>query len=82
MLSPLRKIKNVNEIKLGVHGVLVKRGINSGVFLPQVATETDWNLEEFMSNLCAGKAGLPPDSWKDKNTEICIFEAEILLETN
>lgn len=80
ILSPMQKINNTNEIKLGIHGVLVKRGFNSGVFLPQVATETGWNLEEFMSNLCAGKAGIPADSWKDKTTNIYVFTVEIISE--
>ena len=80
ILSPLRRINDINEIKLGTHGVLIKRGFNSGVFLPQVAKETGWSLEEFLSNLCAHKAGLSADAWKDKKTEIYIFEVEIISE--
>ncbi|MDD2689156.1 MAG: AMMECR1 domain-containing protein, partial [Candidatus Omnitrophica bacterium] len=53
-----------------------------GVFLPQVATETGWSKEEFLSSLCAHKAGLAPDAWKDKSTEIYIFTAEIFSEKN
>lgn len=79
-LSPLEKIDSAQKLKLGTHGVLVKRGFNSGVFLPQVATETGWSKEEFLSNLCAHKAGLDPDAWKDKSTEIYIFTAEIFSE--
>ncbi|MFH1824339.1 MAG: AmmeMemoRadiSam system protein A [Candidatus Firestonebacteria bacterium] len=82
ILTLLRKIKSVNEIKLGTHGVLIKRGFNSGVFLPQVAKETGWSLEEFLSNLCSGKAGLSEDAWKDKDTEIFIFEVEIVSEVS
>jgi uncharacterized protein (TIGR00296 family) len=63
-----------------VHGVLVRRGFNSGVFLPQVATETGWSKEEFLSELCAHKAGIPADAWKDKSTEIYIFTAEVFSE--
>lgn len=80
VLSPLKKIDAVDEIKLGFHGVLVKKGFYSGVFLPQVATETGWPKEEFLSNLCSHKAGLSPDAWKDKSTEIYIFTAEIFSE--
>ncbi|MBM3245836.1 MAG: AmmeMemoRadiSam system protein B [Candidatus Omnitrophica bacterium] len=79
-LSPLQKISDPDKIELGIHGVLVKRGFQSGVFLPQVATETGWTKEEFLSNLCAQKAGLSPDSWKDKSTEIYIFTAEVFAE--
>jgi AmmeMemoRadiSam system protein B/AmmeMemoRadiSam system protein A len=80
VLSPMQRIDNPSQIQMGVHGVLVKRGFNSGVFLPQVATETGWSKEEFMSNLCAHKAGLSPDAWKDKSTEIYIFTAEVFSE--
>ncbi len=79
-LSPKRRIKSIDEIELGKHGVIVKNGYHSGVFLPQVATETGWSKEEFMRNLCAGKAGLPPDAYKDKSTEIYIFDAEVFGE--
>lgn len=81
-LSPLERIDSVEKIKLGTHGVLVKRGFNSGVFLPQVATETGWSKDEFLSSLCAHKAGLEPDAWKDKSTDIYIFTAEIFSEKN
>jgi hypothetical protein len=79
-LSPLEKIDDPEKIQMGVHGVLVRKGIYSGVFLPQVATETGWSKEEFMSNLCAHKAGLAPDAWKDKSTEIYIFSAQVFSE--
>jgi AmmeMemoRadiSam system protein B/AmmeMemoRadiSam system protein A len=80
VLSPMERVKDVNDIKMGVHGVMVKKGFKSGVFLPQVATETGWSREEFLSNLCAHKAGLPADAWKDKNTELLIFSAEVFSE--
>jgi len=80
VLSPMEKVDNPEKIKLGIHGVLVKRGFNSGVFLPQVATETGWSKEEFLSNLCSHKAGLNPDAWKEKSTELYIFTAEVFSE--
>jgi AmmeMemoRadiSam system protein A len=79
-LTPKRKIKSIDEIELGKHGVIVRSGFHSGVFLPQVATETGWSKEEFMRHLCSGKAGLAPDAYKDKSTEIYIFEAEVFGE--
>jgi len=81
-LSPLERIDNPDKIQLGLHGVLIRRGFSSGVFLPQVATETGWSKEEFLANLCAHKAGLSPDAWKDKSTEIYIFTAEVFSETS
>ncbi len=80
VLTPLEKIDDVSKIKMGVHGVLVRKGFSSGVFLPQVATETGWSREEFLSNLCAHKAGLAEDAWKDKSTDIYIFSAEVFSE--
>ncbi|MDD2927351.1 MAG: AmmeMemoRadiSam system protein B [Candidatus Omnitrophica bacterium] len=80
VLSPMEKIADPDEIQLGVHGVLVRKGLRSGVFLPQVATETGWSKEEFMSNLCLHKAGLAADAWKDKATEIYTFTAEVFSE--
>ena len=80
VLSPFRKIKDPKEIKLGKHGVMVKQGFNSGVFLPRVAAETGWSLEEFMNHLCAGKAGIDPESWKNGTAEIYVFEADIISE--
>ena len=79
-LSPMQRIDDPEKIQLGIHGVLVRRGFNSGVFLPQVATETGWSKEEFLSSLCAQKAGLSPNAWKDKSTEIYIFTAEVFSE--
>ena len=80
VLTQPKKVENVDEIKMGVHGVIAKRGSASGVFLPQVATETDWTREEFLSNLCEHKAGLSPDAWKDKDTELHSFTAQVFGE--
>ena len=75
VLSPLRKVKSWKDIQIGKHGVEVARGMRHGVFLPQVATETGWDLETFMNNLCEQKAGLPADAWKDPGTDIYVFTA-------
>lgn len=80
VLTPLKRITGIDEFQLGIHGVLVKSGWNQGVFLPQVATETGWSKEEFLSQLCAHKAGLSPDAWKDPKTELYIFSALIFSE--
>jgi MEMO1 family protein len=77
VLSPLERVDSADKIQMGVHGVLVRRGFNSGVFLPQVATETGWTKEEFLSELCSQKAGLPADAWKDKKTELYVFTADV-----
>lgn len=79
-LSVPQKIDSADKIDLGKHGVIIKRGFKSGVFLPQVAAETGWSKEEFLSQLCSRKAGLPADAWKDKATQIQIFSAEVFSE--
>lgn len=79
VLSVPQKIDDWRKIELGKHGVIVKRGPQSGVFLPQVALDTDWSLEEFLSELCVNKAGLEPECYKNDNeVEIFIFTAEII----
>ncbi|MCK4648989.1 AMMECR1 family protein, partial [bacterium] len=76
VLSPTKRIVSIDEIKMGIHGVMVKKGLHHGIFLPQVAEETGWSKEEFLSQLCSRKAGLSPHAWKDRNTEIYIFTVE------
>ena len=80
VLTHPKRIKNIDEFHLGEHGVIIKRGSDQGVFLPQVAKETSWSKEEFLSSLCSHKADLSPDAWKDKTTEIHIFSAQVFGE--
>ncbi len=76
VLTPLKKIKDVNEIQVGKHGIYIKKGWYSGLLLPQVATEYGWDRQTFLEHTCQ-KAGLPPHAWKEKDTEIYIFSADI-----
>ncbi len=80
VLSPLEKTDDPLSIELGTHGIYIKKGYQSGCFLPQVATETGWSKEEFLSTCAAHKAGLDPDAWRDPDTEVYIFTADILSE--
>jgi AmmeMemoRadiSam system protein A len=77
VLSPLKKTDDPLSLRLGIDGIYIKRGFASGCFLPQVATETGWSKEEFLSYCCSHKAGLPSDAWKDKKTDVFLFTAEI-----
>ncbi|MFA5811035.1 MAG: AmmeMemoRadiSam system protein A [bacterium] len=79
VLSPLRRIKDVNEIEVGTHGILMRRGLYQGVLLPQVATEWGWDRETFLTHTCL-KAGLPTEAWKNPETVIEIFSAEVFGE--
>jgi len=77
VLSPLKRTSDPLSLRLGVDGIYIKRGYASGCFLPQVATETGWNANQFLSYCCSHKAGLPPDAWKDPRTEVYLFTAEV-----
>ena len=80
VLSPMEKIDSPDKIIMGKHGVMVQSGYRSGIYLPQVATETGWSREQFMSSLCMHKAGLPADAWKQGGCDIYIFSAEVFGE--
>jgi len=77
VLSPLKRTDDPLNLRLGVDGIYIKKGRASGCFLPQVATETGWDKEEFLSYCCAHKAGLAADAWKDPKTEVYLFTAEV-----
>ncbi len=79
VLSPMRLIKSTDEIEVGKHGLYMVRGLNRGLLLPQVATQCHWDRLPFLEQTCC-KAGLPPDAWKDPNTKIYVFSAEVFAE--
>lgn len=79
VLSPMKKTDDpLRDLRLGIDGIYIVKGTRSGCFLPQVATETGWSKEEFLSYCCAHKAQLPPDAWK-KNpaVEVYLFSADV-----
>jgi uncharacterized protein len=76
VLSELAKIADPLAIELGVHGIYIVQGGRSGCFLPEVATDTGWSKEEFLSQCCAGKAGMGPLAWKDPKTTVYTFTSE------
>lgn len=80
VLSPMQRIQDYEQIRIGKDGVWVKKGFQSGVYLPQVAEETGWDREQFLESLCAHKAGLPKDAYKDPDIELYIFQVEKFSE--
>lgn len=72
ILSPLKRVFSHKDIKEHVHGVVVRSGGRSGLFLPQVWEQLP-KKEQFLSHLCWGKAGLPPNAWQDPKTELYVF---------
>ena len=77
VLSPLKRTDDPLSLRLGVDGIYIKKGRTSGCFLPQVAPDTGWTKEEFLSNCCAHKAGMAPDAWQDPDTQVYLFTAEV-----
>ncbi|MEW6443412.1 MAG: AmmeMemoRadiSam system protein B [bacterium] len=79
VLSQPKRIASYEDIALGTHGIILKKGLHQSVFLPQVAPEQGWDLPETLRNLSL-KAGLPADAWRHRETTFSIFTAEILDE--
>lgn len=77
VLSPLQLTDKPLDLWLGVDGIYIKKDGASGCFLPQVATEMGWSKDEFLSHCCTHKAGLAADAWKDADTEVYLFTAEV-----
>jgi AmmeMemoRadiSam system protein A len=78
LLGPLEPITRPQEIVVGRHGLVVERGWQRGLLLPQVATEWQWDADAFLAHTCE-KAGLARDAWK-KGAKIWRFEAEVFGE--
>ena len=76
VLTPFELVKDVTDIKVGLHGLLIRKGVRSGLLLPQVASERDWDVETFLRETCR-KAGLHAEAWKDSDTEIYMFSADV-----
>jgi MEMO1 family protein len=75
ILSPLTQVKDVKNIQVGKHGLVIRKGMQSGLLLPQVASEYGWDRETFLDQLCV-KAGLPKGTWRD--AELFSFTAEVI----
>jgi uncharacterized protein (TIGR00296 family) len=77
------EVKNPKEylskIKVGEDGLIIERGYQKGLLLPQVPVEWGWCEEEFLCQCCM-KAGLQPDTWLTKDAKIYKFKAIIFDE--
>ncbi|MFW5730452.1 MAG: AmmeMemoRadiSam system protein A [Desulfonatronovibrionaceae bacterium] len=76
ILSPLSIVENVDNIIPGKHGLMIIKNDASGLLLPQVASERNWDRETFLANTCF-KAGLKGNCWQDPDARIFQFQAEI-----
>lgn len=78
VITPLKKINSIDEFELGRHGIYIKKGANTGTYLPQVALNTGWTKEEFLEHCSSDKAGIGRDGWKE--AELFTYEAIIIKE--
>jgi uncharacterized protein len=79
VMGPIESVGNPEEIMVGRDGLIVSRGRNAGLLLPQVATEYGWDRDTFLQQTCV-KAGLPPDTWRAGDCRIEKFAAEVFGE--
>lgn len=73
VLTTPHKIHNSRLVEVGRHGLIISKGDNKGLLLPQVPVENNWSREEFLEQTCL-KAGLPRNAWQT-GADIYIFEA-------
>ena len=78
ILTVPREVKKVDDIELGRDGIIVSKGLNRGLLLPQVPVEQNWTLDQYISYGCL-KAGLPDDEWK-RGVKIETFQAIVFGE--
>ncbi|MEO0205952.1 MAG: AmmeMemoRadiSam system protein B [candidate division WOR-3 bacterium] len=76
VLTPFERVTDFKQIVIGRDGLIIRRGFQSGLLLPQVATDYGWTVEEFLEQTCV-KAGLPEDAYKSEDTEIYKFSAQV-----
>ena len=79
VMGPLEPVTDASEVEVGRDGLIVSRGRQAGLLLPQVATDFGWDRETFLRQTCV-KAGLPPDSWRSPECRIERFSAEVFSE--
>ncbi len=80
VLTPFRRIRKIEEIEVGKHGLYLVQGRFRGLLLPQVATQYGWDRITFLEQTCR-KSGLPESAWQDPHTMIQIFEAEVFSDS-
>jgi AmmeMemoRadiSam system protein A len=68
------------RIAVGRDGVMVRRGRNAALLLPQVARDHQWGVDALLAATCR-KAGLPAEAWREPGTELFTFQADVFGET-
>ncbi|HPA47061.1 MAG TPA: AmmeMemoRadiSam system protein B [bacterium] len=78
ILSEMKTASSYKDIVLGTHGIVLRKGMNRALYLPQVPWEVGWEIEETLSHL-SQKAGLSADAWRE-GTTFEIFTAQVFHE--
>jgi AmmeMemoRadiSam system protein B/AmmeMemoRadiSam system protein A len=78
VLSRRRPVESWRDIQVGTHGIVLEKGDKAALFLPQVATQYGWSIEETLTAL-ARKAGLPRDGWKE-GARFSVFTGQVFGE--
>jgi AmmeMemoRadiSam system protein B/AmmeMemoRadiSam system protein A len=79
VLSPLRRVTDIKQIRVGQHGLVIREGQYEGLLLPQVPTEQGWDKKTFLEETCV-KAGLPRQAWQDEDADLFMFSALVFGE--
>jgi AmmeMemoRadiSam system protein A len=79
VLSPLRRVMDVQEIRIGQHGLLIHTSDHEGLLLPQVASDEKWDRATFLEEVCF-KAGLPERAWQSAGADLFRFTALVFGE--
>ena len=79
VLSSLSPVPAVDDIEIGVHGLVIEKGFSTGLLLPQVPVEQGWDRDEYLEGLCR-KAGLSANAWMDEDTELSWFTANVFSD--
>jgi AmmeMemoRadiSam system protein A len=79
VMGPIERVASVDDVVVGRDGLIISRGRCAGLLLPQVATEYGWDRQTFLDQTCL-KAGLGPGVWRDAETVIEKFSAEVFGE--
>ena len=80
VLSVMEPVSDPLVLQVGVHGIYICQGGQRGCFLPQVAPEMHWTAEQFLTECCVNKAGLPADAWKSPDCQVQLFSATVFGE--
>ncbi len=78
VLTVPQKVERPDQVQVGRDGIIISKGFQRGLLLPQVPVEQGWDLEQYISYGCR-KAGLPPDEWK-RGVQIEVFQAVVFGE--